>query len=106
MAWEFLKKIPSPLTVKIGFREHGRWFEAGDPCDWMKLAIGVRKVYKLIHDGFLEDPFSEAPKSKSEAKRKKVQKKAAKKKKKKKAAKKELAPVVSGNSEKPAGSEE
>jgi hypothetical protein len=70
MAWEFLKKIPSPLTVKKSFREHGRWFETGDPCDWMQLAFGVRKVYKLIHDGFLENPFP-APKSKSKAKRKK-----------------------------------
>lgn len=73
MAWEFLKKIPSPLEVLKDFRAHGRWFEAGDPCDWMKLAFGVREVYKLIHDGFLENPFE--AESKRAAKRKKPPKK-------------------------------
>ena len=82
MAWEFLQKIPSPLKTLQSFRVGGRWFETGDPCDWMKLAMGVRQVYKLIHDGFLENPFDEP--SKSAAKRVKIQTK----KKKKKVAKK------------------
>lgn len=70
MVWEFLKKIPSPLKAVKAFRHSGRWFEAGDSVDWMKLAIGVRAVYKLIHDGFLEDPFREPSEIKPPKKKK------------------------------------
>lgn len=113
MAWEFLKKIPSPLTVKKDFRMHGRWFEAGDSCNWMQLAISMRQAYKLIHDGFLEDPFKKDEPSKSESKRKKIQKKKKAGRKKKAAPPKEPAPEPAAppvedpeNSEKPEGSEE
>lgn len=77
MAFAWMKKIPSPLEALKSFAFDHRSFEAGDQVDWKDLGWTSRQVYKLIHDGFLVDPFKEV--SKSQEKRITAQKKKKKK---------------------------
>lgn len=71
MAFEWMKKIPSPLEALKSFSQDRSSFEAGDPVDWKDLGWTAKRVYYLIHKGYLKDPTL----TKSESKRKKVQKK-------------------------------
>jgi len=91
MAFEWMKNLKSPLEALKPFTQDLSSFEAGDPVDWEALGWTAKRVYYLIHKGYLEDPTLEKPSSKSEEKRVTVQKKAAKKKKKKVSKKKKPA---------------
>lgn len=57
MVFKWMKDIPSPLEALKPFSLTRRPIEAGESVDWKGLGCTARQVYKLIHDGYLEDPF-------------------------------------------------
>lgn len=73
--------MPSPLTVRKELRRGSRTFAPGSRFPWHQMAICVKSVRALIDQGFLEDPFAEAPVSRSQERRLKAQRGKRRKKK-------------------------
>ena len=75
MVFKWMKDIPSPLEALKSFSLARRPIEAGESVNWKDLGCTARQVYKLIHDGYLEDPFKNrepAPSKKRGRPKKKV----------------------------------